>query len=869
MKFSLATTAVFALTFTKSVSAGVAHSHGPHGHHARSLKGGSANIVAPRDAPADPAADESVVDSQIIYEATSVNIIPQETLLVYTLSTNEPNKVSAANIQTDTVNPPITVATAKFSIPKAIYPVETADPNADPDSGSHGSLRNVVAGGYFANQDIFQPIDTNPPPPVFARQPLSSIPLPSSVDGSGTVQTNKFFSNMIIGDQTQPVYCLPYKLAYTKNKDFQGMAISYTDASQKVFGPVNSNTNAAEYFINPVNLNTFIVGAKEFNKDSMSLKVSNMDTLSADATLTDSAGSVNFPMLQGMGFVTAEYDGKVTPLIRSPFGIKTLSKRRHPVTQNVREYKALLGNGANWSIFVTLPSPSSSFDFTVDGATNSIVGTTTDQVVIQIAYVPPRTRTDSIYRKAAGMYAVSASLYGSIVNENTANHGINYATKGSSKSGYPLIFALPHHLQGFVGAMDSKKVNVTLDSTNKGVMTGYLTKSLDFSDLLPRDILFLPWSSAPAYGKGLSYSVDALKAIAASANADLQQDMNAQVMTDSTYYSGKGLDKFAYLLLVVHDILQDKNATSHALSRIQGIFSNFTNNKQAFPLMYDTVYKGITSSASVKTGDVNADFGSPVYSDHHFHYGYFIHAAAVVGYVDKALGGTWAKDNAGWVNSLIRDVANPSKSDTFFPVSRYFDWYSGHSWAKGLFASADGKDQESSSEDYNFAYGMKLWGRVIGDTSMESRGDLMLAVMKRSMSHYFLMETNNVVEPNNFIGNKIPGITFENKLHHTTYFGNNLEYIQGIHMLPITPISSYFRTFEFVQQEWNQVLLNTIPVLNSGWLGILRSNQALFDPKTAYSFFSSPSFQPQYLDGGASLTWYLAFAAGVGGSQAS
>lgn len=967
MKFSLATITAFALALTKTANAAVVYVQ-------------NTVIQTETDAPVDVYAtveasavvqtvNEDVWDTQIIYQAKTVNVTSQRTTVITSISTVEPEKVSPGNIKTDSTNPPITIGTSSLSTPKAVYPVEPSSSSASVDATTTSSstvattisqqtssavpgstslqfsattaetstgfsepssitsaseestsestlestsstsestfaststleststpeitsttptstseststsentptstsaaISSAVAGGYSPNQDIFEPIDTNAPPSVFPSQGLSSVPLPSGVDGSGTIQTNKFFSNMIIGDQSQPVYCLPYKLAYTNDADFQGIAISYTDASQRVFGPIEANTNAAKYYLSPVGLNSFIVGAQELTSSGMGLKVSNMDTFSADATVVEGSGSINFPMLQGMGFVTAEYSG-MTPVIRSPLGIKTLSKATNQISDTVREYTVILGNDASWSIYVTLPSSSSSFDFSVDGSTNSIIGSNNDNVVIQIAYIPGNSEAASIYRQAAGMYAVSGSLYGSVVSDNTASHGIKYATKGSSQSGCPLIFALPHHALGFVDEMASKKVGLTLDSTAKGEMTGYLTSSFDFSDTLPREIMFLPWSSASAFGKGLSYSVDALKAIAESANSEIQQDMEAQIMTDSTYFSGKGLDKFAYILLVLHDVLQDQNATAHVLGRVQGIFDKFLKNEQMYPLIYDTTYKGITSSASLKTGDNGADFGSPAYSDHHFHYGYFVHAAAVVGYVDEALGGTWAKDNAGWVNSLIRDVANPSKSDGYFPVSRYFDWYSGHSWAKGLFASADGKDEESTSEDYNFAYGMKLWGRVIGDGSMESRGDLMLAVMKRSLCEYFLMSNNNQVQPGEFIGNKIPGITFENKLHHSTYFGDNLEYIQGIHMIPVTPISSYFRGEGFVQEEWNQVLSGIIPSLNSGWLGILRSNQALFDPKTAYNFFSSSSFQSGYLDGGASLTWYLAFSAGVGGSQ--
>ena len=93
-----------------------------------------------------------------------------------------------------------------------------------------------------------------------------------------------------------------------------------------------------------------------------------------------------------------------------------------------------------------------------------------------------------------------------------------------------------------------------------------------------------------------------------------------------------------------------------------------------------------------------------------FHWSYFVHAASIIGYLDP----TWLPANQDWVNTLIRDAANPSTDDAYFPFSRCFDWYHGHSWAKGLFDSGDGKDQESTSEDALFSYAMKMWGKVIG-----------------------------------------------------------------------------------------------------------------------------------------------------------
>ena len=87
------------------------------------------------------------------------------------------------------------------------------------------------------------------------------------------------------------------------------------------------------------------------------------------------------------------------------------------------------------------------------------------------------------------------------------------------------------------------------------------------------------------------------------------------------------------------------------------------------------------------TGNTGADFGNTLYNDHHFHYGYHILAGAILGHLDPE----WLEQNKEYVNMLVRDVANPSKKDKYFPLWRNFDWYHGHSWATGLYAAMDGK----------------------------------------------------------------------------------------------------------------------------------------------------------------------------------
>jgi endo-1,3(4)-beta-glucanase len=68
-------------------------------------------------------------------------------------------------------------------------------------------------------------------------------------------------------------------------------------------------------------------------------------------------------------------------------------------------------------------------------------------------------------------------------------------------------------------------------------------------------------------------------------------------------------------------------------------------------------------------------------------------------------------------------------------------------------------------------------------------------------------------------------------------------------------------------EEWNQYFSNgRVDKIGGGWRGIIHASQAQFDPKSAWNFFSQSNFDRGWLDGGASLTWYLAYTAALAGA---
>jgi endo-1,3(4)-beta-glucanase len=719
------------------------------------------------------------------------------------------------------------------------------------------------------SDNIFQPIATG--------SPVQSIPFRGGhyvkkehiVDGDVPIQTNKFYANFFLGGQGNPVWTHPYQLVWAKGvgeTGSYGMAISHTERYQFAYGPPG-NSNNPQYFISPLGINHMVLDAAELGSDTV-LSVEELRAFSVYANLAPSKNSrvlMSMPCVQGMGLITAIYK-RAKPVIRSGVFFRTFDYVDR-VSSGTYKWRITLNDNSQWLLYVTPIGSVGVPPFILDSS-SAISGPSGFMGVIQVTKNPAGTAGEDSFDAAAGAYATNATISGS-VNGGTGSYTLRWG-KGGVQSKTLLMYTLPHHVESFDSKTKAAMKNITLVTTTKGYARAVLADKITMLENdLPNTIGFGPWAKNPTGGSGGSENVDlgagALALVNSAGRTELSQDFIAQTRLNSMYYSGKGLAKFGAILYTMSDIVGNRNLAASGLIKLKDAFNVFVNNTQPEPLVYDTVWKGVVSSATYKPPyDPGLDFGNTLYNDHHFHYGYFLYTAAVIGYLDP----DWLNQgsNKAWVNTLARDFASPVL-DAYFPFQRSFDWYNGHSWAKGLFESGDGKDQESTSEDTFATYALKMWGRITRDSNMEARGNLQLAVQARSLRNYFLMTSDNKNQPPQFLHNKVTGILFENKIDHTTYFGSNPEYIEGIHMIPLNPSSAYTRSQKFVQEEWDTYFDNgRADQVQGGWKAILYANYALSNPQAAYDFFSDPNFKTQ-LDGGASRTWYLAYTAALLGAK--
>jgi endoglucanase Acf2 len=174
-------------------------------------------------------------------------------------------------------------------------------------------------------------------------------------------------------------------------------------------------------------------------------------------------------------------------------------------------------------------------------------------------------------------------------------------------------------------------------------------------------------------------------------------------------------------------------------------------------------------------------------NDHHFHYGYFLRAAAELGRRDRA----WLGPDAygPFVDLLIRDIASGRRDDPAFPFLRVFDPYAGHSWASGDGVSADGNNQESSSEAMAAWTALVLLGEIRGDRTLRDLGAFLYASELAAIETYWF-DVDGEKHPSGYPAPIVP-LIWGGKGAYATFFSAEPEHLYGINWLPFHGGSLY------------------------------------------------------------------------------
>ena len=396
------------------------------------------------------------------------------------------------------------------------------------------------------------------------------------------------------------------------------MAVSHIDPNQRDLGPRNTAIpgSPVQYFINPIGIQSIILSAIELGS-STALTTNSLGAFSANAVLSPQPASpshINFPLVQGMGFVTGIYNN-LMPAIQSSVFFRTVTQVASPCA-GVYKYQVILEDSKSWIMYVT---PGNGQDPGLRQVSNTqIQGLRGWFGTIQVTKNPYGDNGARIFDGSAGVFPTSATISGS-AQSNIGTYQIQWV-KGGLTSLRLLMYALPHHVQSLDAATSRGMTSMQLQTTTKGLATAVICDSWTMVEMaLPTDMGFAPWT--PTTKSQTSLSGAAISLIEQIVVPEINQDIDAQTSLDSMYFSGKALAKFATIISTAHDLLTNPNLALQGLSRLKGAVSRFTANKQKFPLVYDAVWQGVVSDGSYVTGDPLTDFGNTYYNDHHFHYG--------------------------------------------------------------------------------------------------------------------------------------------------------------------------------------------------------------------------------------------------------
>ncbi|QHT55266.1 hypothetical protein GXP71_03630 [Cellulomonas sp. H30R-01] len=423
------------------------------------------------------------------------------------------------------------------------------------------------------------------------------------------------------------------------------------------------------------------------------------------------------------------------------------------------DYVAYAPTGASWQVSgTTLTSGLAGRGFLAVAALTTAPGSTDTQRTAQARALAPYAFDEVTDSRVSWTYDEGASRVRTTYALTTT------PLQGQSRG---TVVALYPHQQRYVTATTGPGSTGTLGTyvSPRGAMTAYtgatsFTTTTPFTGILPE---------VPAVATSTGAARDRLDALLGEAATD-----DLGVLRADTYWTGKALGRAARIAEIADQLGRTdvRDRTLRAMRTTLTDWFTATGGKTERVFAYDARWGTLIGYP--------ASYGSDTeLNDHHFHYGYYVAAAATLARFDPQ----WAADYGGMVDVLVRDANGYDRSETRFPFLRDFDPYAGHDWASGHGAFAAGNNQESSSEGMNFAAALVQWGEATGRQAVRDAGAYLYATQAAAIQEYWFDRAGAI--PDGF-GHSTVGMVWGDGGAYATWFSGEAEMIQGINTLPIT-----------------------------------------------------------------------------------
>jgi hypothetical protein len=298
-----------------------------------------------------------------------------------------------------------------------------------------------------------------------------------------------------------------------------------------------------------------------------------------------------------------------------------------------------------------------------------------------------------------------------------------------------------------------------------------------------------------------------------------------------TYWYGKAFGKVVQVAHIAR-ALNNTAAYTKLKGETQARLGDWFDATMPHLFYYDQTWRTLIGYPASYGSDNNLN-------DHHFHYGYFLHAAALAAGDDSAFAARIAPD----IEQIIRDVSNPRRDDTRYPHLRYFDVYEGHSWANGPALFASGNNQESSSESMMWSGGLALWAETVGNDEWRDLAAFLHTTEAASIREYwFDVDGVNFPDSLGYVEPVAP-LVWADGIAYAIWWGDYLEAFHGINFLPVTGASMYLMNYPDYLKR-NQDWMRSNPGNNPNvWRDIHMQVRAMYDPNAALTEYrNNPNY---------------------------
>ena len=294
---------------------------------------------------------------------------------------------------------------------------------------------------------------------------------------------------------------------------------------------------------------------------------------------------------------------------------------------------------------------------------------------------------------------------------------------------------------------------------------------------------FLPFFPAP-----MEWKEDFSPSRMAELNADYAKRGS---FGEDTYWGGKGLTQMAHYMTFALQ-LGDTATFRMAKQRLRSVLENWYTYTPGEQRVYFARYPRWGALVGF-----DPSYDSDTFNDHHFHYGYFVYASAILCLLDD----DFRAQYGSMVREVARDYANWQRS-TDEPWFRTLDPYCGHSFAGGLGNQGNGNGQESSSEAIQGWGGVWLLGAALQDQDMLEAGIMGYTLETRATAEYWFDRKRRNIDYTKYQHPYCCNLTMQG-VGWWTWFSGDPVWMHSIQWLPISPILTNYLSEDLAFASWD------------------------------------------------------------------